>query len=231
MDSPLETYEYLRKLSKIEDLAKYELFDKYLKLNKRGPEKLQEIDSTDQESKVLNINGGLPIPGSVYTFVYKSNLIEQLTNSSTVYSFVDYAPIVFCFSMDNNSFKGINFNLLPPKHRLYFLETYYNSYRNFFDNILDEKLDNDKIVFNKGFLDSVKSGYGNKLLETFSRMSKTNLKFAYRQYNYRSIKNLRMVEYNEWKYLPFFNPSNSIKKISFDIIYKIYMKSLIKTFE
>jgi len=227
MESPYKLYKLYKNVENIEEEAKFNLFDKYLKQNLRGEQKIVELSGTDQETLMVKKNGGLPLPGFIYTFIYKSNIAETLTNKNNkTFQFVDYAPIVFCFSLYSDSFKGINLNLLPPLHRLYFLNTYFELYPEFFQNKINNLLNKNKLALNKEFISSIKSGNGPKLIDLFSKKSNTNLKFAFRQYYYKSIQNLRMTEYDEWKYIPFFNPSNSIKNISFDIIYKLYQSTL-----
>lgn len=226
MNEPIKDYKYLQSVQNIENIAEDELLTKYLIDNKRNLEKFTDLESTDTEGLLIEKNGGTPLPGFIYTFIYKSGFKEKLQDKNTLFSFVDFAPLVFCFSVNLKGFSGINFNLLPPKDRLYFLQTYYKLYPKFFNNLDDVLYREDKPGLNIEFTNAVAGGNGPKLLELFSKKSNTNLKFAYRQYYFHSIKNLRMIEFNEWKYIPFYNPKHSIKGINFKIIYYLYKKTL-----
>ena len=71
MKSPAEEAKFLITLDNIWDIASATLFEKYIIENLRGYSKLKEIDSTDQESLYITLNGGMPVPGMIYTFIYK----------------------------------------------------------------------------------------------------------------------------------------------------------------
>jgi hypothetical protein len=120
---------------------------------------------------------------------------------------------------------GINFNLLPNKVRLAFLEAYYNMFEDYMKNS-DTLAQNNKISINKKFIDISKSKESSKIIKIFNKLTKQNFEFAYRQYNYNKIKKFRILEYNEWKYIPFYKSSNAILNMSFELIYKLYYKFL-----
>ena len=65
MQNPRNEHDFLSKLDDIEKIAYFTLFEKYIIQNLKGPNKLIEIESTDQESLIITRNGGYPIPGMV----------------------------------------------------------------------------------------------------------------------------------------------------------------------
>ena len=200
MLNPKEEYKFLKNINNIKDVAFYELFEKYLIQNKKGFDKLTEIESTDQESIIKSKNGGFPIPGMIYTFIY--GIIDKIELNPISKDFIDFAPLVFCMNIDKESFKGINLNMLPSETRLDFLDTFYNTFDDFFKKESEILSQNQKLALNKRFIEYIKSGKGQKLLKLFNIKNNANFNYGYRSYNIGKVKKLRMMEYNEWNYIP-----------------------------
>jgi len=198
--NPKEEYKFLKNINNIKDVAFYELFEKYLIQNKKGFDKLTEIESTDQESIIKSKNGGFPIPGMIYTFIY--GIIDKIELNPISKDFIDFAPLVFCMNIDKESFKGINLNMLPSETRLDFLDTFYNTFDDFFKKESEILSQNQKLALNKRFIEYIKSGKGQKLLKLFNIKNNANFNYGYRSYNIGKVKKLRMMEYNEWNYIP-----------------------------
>ena len=78
MNTPIEAYKRLQTIDRIKDLAYKNIFEKYIIQNLRGDQKRTEIDSTDQESLMLRTNGGYPLPGFIYTYIYPSKKEELI---------------------------------------------------------------------------------------------------------------------------------------------------------
>jgi len=224
MNSPIDDYKFMKNIDNIWDIAYFTLFEKYMKYKLRGKEKKIEIDSTDQESIIIEKNGGFPIPGIVYTFIYKGpDIIVKFPKTAKEYT--DLVPLVFCMNIERNSFSGINMNVLPPEVRLQFLDSFYNSFIDFLKKEVDILAQNDKLALNKRFISYMKSGKGQEMLKLFNKKNKANFNFGYRKYLIKKIDNLRMVEYCEWKYMPFYNPKDAFRKLNQAQIYKLYERS------
>jgi len=220
MINPKEEYKFLKDVNNIKNIAHYELFEKYLIQNKKGENKLTEIESTDQESIVISRNGGVPIPGMVYTFIYgEPDKIELKVNSK---DFVDFAPLMFCMNTEPRSFKGINFNMLPSDARLDFLDLYFTTFEDFFARTVEELSQNQKLALNKRFIEYAKSGKGQEMLKIFNAKCGANFNYGYRSYKLEKVKRLRMVEYNEWNYIPLYEPKDAFRKMNFSQIHKFY---------
>ena len=229
MKSPLEEYKYFQNINNISGIAFDTLFNKYIVRNDKGDKKLWEIDSTDQESLMIRLNGGYPIPGFIYIFLYlpsdpKKDLME-ISSGNLIKKYNDYVPLVFCTAIDNEGFRGINLNILPNLERLNFLETYYNTYKTFFNNI-EELTENDKLALNMNYIKNIGSGNGQKLIEIFNKKAGANFNFAIRNYKLKKIKNFRMIEYAEWSYIPHYNSYETIKGISLKELHRLYYQSL-----
>lgn len=222
MESPRDLYKYYRNVNNIEDIAFYTLFEKYLIEDLKGDEKLLELESTDQESIVTGLNGGVPLPGFFYTFMYQGKTVKKGKNE-----FLDYVPIVFCMSIKNTkTFSGINLNMLPNKAKLDFLQTYYNAFSSFYEEKVDDLAQNAELALNKKFIDIIKDGKGQKTLKMFSASINQNFNFAYRKYLFKNIRKFRMVEYREvFTYIPFYEPKDAFRKMTYNDIHNLYRQS------
>lgn len=225
MNSPSEEYRYLRDLDNIFDEAYFTLFEKYMKYKLWGKDKVIQIDETDQESLIASKNGGFPIPGYTYTFIYKGDNFKIGAPPEKVREYTDLVPIVFCMSSDKNNFAGINMNLLPPGSRLKFLQSFYDVFSSFLEREVDVLAENNELALNKRFIALVNSGKGQDMIKLFSRATGENFKFAYRKYLFEKIENFRMIEYAEWKYLPFYEAKDAFRKLNQNQIYKLYGRS------
>ena len=220
MNSPLEEYKFLSQINGITDQAYFTLFEKYMIYKLRGPEKAIQIDETDQESLMIKKNGGFPFPGMIYTFLYKGPDVQVAKKRYT-----DLVPLVFCFSSDKTSFSGVNLNTFPYQVRLKFLDNFYTAFKDFLKEEAETLAQNDKLAINKRFLKFTGAGRGKKMLEAFSKSSSENFNFGYRKYSIERVRNLRMIEYAEWKYIPFYEPKDAFRKLSYSELYKLYGKS------
>lgn len=228
MDSPIKRYKSLIDIDNINDIAYQTLFTKYIVENLRGEEKLWEIDSTDQESIMLRKNGGYPLPGFIYTFLYPPTKvgdgIVEILDGPNLKKYIDYVPLVFCLSIQQDTFKGINLNTLPNIERVKFLETYYNVYKSFFKDI-ENLTENDKLALNKAFITAATSGNAPKIIEIMNQISQANFSYGFRTYKMEKIKILRMIEYCEWNYIPFYDPKNAFKLMNQKQIHDLYWKT------
>lgn len=227
MRSPIEDYKFLKSVNNIGDQAYFTLFEKYMKYKLKGEEKLVEIDSTDQESLIIKKNGGFPVPGFIYTFIYggKDVIIQNSNPLKKNKSYTDLVPIVFCMGNDKNSFSGINMNALPAAVRLKFLQSFYKIYEDFLKNDAELLAQYNKLATNKKFISYIKSGKGQEMIRVFNKTNKENYNFGFRKYLIEKVDNLRMIEYSEWKFIPFYEPKDAFRKLNQSQIYKLYGRS------
>lgn len=226
MESPLQRYKKLSNINNIRQLATDNIFYKYIDANLKGQQKLTEINSTDQESLLIKLNGGYPVPGCIYTFIYKEKDNEVIVkDGKKEKKFIDYIPIVFCTSIDKNMIKGINLNILPEMERVKFFESYYNLYKDFFKDI-EDLTENNKLALNKRYISLATSAKGKEIIPLLSAISGSNFNYGFRSYNVNKIKQLRMIEYTEWEYIPYYAPINAFKLLNMKLIHNLYYKSL-----
>ena len=227
MDSPAKKYKKLSNINNIKDIAYDVLFTKYIEQNLKGDEKRLEIDSTDQEGLMRKRNGGYPISGFVYTFIYPPQNDDhvKVMDNGKERDYIDFVPIVFCTSVKKMIFKGINLNTLPNIERVKFFETYWNIYKDFFINI-EEITENDKLALNKKFINVMSSPSSNVMIDVMGRIAGANFNYGYRSYDIMRIKQLRMIEYTEWDLIPFYEPKNAFKLMNEKKIHDIYYRTL-----
>jgi len=224
MNHPKDEYEILKNVNNIQNLAYFTLFEKYIIQNLKGDSKLFEIDSTDQESLIGKRNGGYPIPGFVYTCLYKGpKAFLEIKNDRIEY--IDLVPLVFCMNNDMGNFSGINLNLLPSDARLKFLGSFYETFEDFLSREAEVLSENNKEAFNKRFINLMKSGGGQTMIRHFSQKTGQNFNFAYRKYLIQKVDRFRMVEYSEWKFIPFYEPKDAFRKLNQSEIYKLYNRA------
>jgi hypothetical protein len=222
MISPNEEHKYLSKILNIDKIAHYNIFDKYIIENKKGADKIIDIEGSDQESIMQTKNGGYPVPGIIYTFIYKGDkLVIDIASKKS--EFFDHVPLIFCMNTGQGYYTGLNLNMLPKDVRLKFLQAFYETFKDFFKNI-ELLTDNNKLAWNKKFVEFIKSGGSKKMLETFNKKTASNFGFAYRKYLIKDVKQLRMVEYSEWPYIPFYEPKNAFRGMNQSQIHKLYYK-------
>jgi hypothetical protein len=226
MDSPKDTYEKLKHIDNIRDVAYDRLFNTYLKYDLKGDHKLIDIESTDQESLVKRLAFGRPVPGMIYTFINLSpNNLQELQNLKTgkTIQFHDFTPICFCTSFNPMTalMKGLNLTMLPSSERLKFLQAYFNNYKLFLDRI-EEKTEYNKLAVNINYMIISLTGKNPQLFKQFNDQQGAFFEYAYRSYHLQNLAKFRMIEYEEWKYIPFYDAQQSFKKINIAEIHRTY---------
>lgn len=224
MEDILKTYKKLKDIQNIEDIAYNRLYKNYIELKLSGDKKLIDIDSTNQEDLLKSKYSGVPRIGMIYTFIYMDEN-SKIPQSEII--FHDKIPLLFCTSvnMKNNLIKGLNLNLLPPEGRLKFLDAFYNFFETFFKNI-ERKTEYNLEAINTEYERLAISGKNSSLIGTFNNMTKSKFEFSYRSYDMKFIRNLRMIEYQEWQFIPHFHPKHAFKRINLSKLYDIYKNSL-----
>lgn len=222
MESPEFLYKEYSKIDNITDIAYDRLFTNYLILNLKGDNKMIEYNSTDQESLIAKMNMDF-IPGIIYTFWYIPEEVLALTIAGKQKKFIDVAPIVFCSSVSPTHFSGINLNMLPVRERLKFLTEYYKVYKTFFEDV-EERTENRQIAINTKFLEKSMMRKSQDIIKAFSARQSARFNYGYRKYDRQKIKQLRLIEFEEWTYLPFYEPKNAFKRINFKQIHDLYYR-------
>lgn len=233
MESPKETYEVMKRITGIEDVAYNRLFENYLQLDLKGPKKLIDVESTDQESVLNKMSKGRPFEGMIYTFLHiNSQNMAELQNLKTgkIIQFHDFTPIVFCtfFNPLTGLLRGLNLNMLPESERIKFFQAYWDYYKGFFDRV-EEKTEYGKEAINRKYRIAAWAGQNPDLFKRFNNTQNALFEFAYRSYYLKNVAIFRMIEYEEWKYIPFFDAKQSFRKVNLELLYQTYWENKSKS--
>ena len=224
MESPEFLYEEMSHIDNIKDIAYERLYYNYLVLNLKGDEKMIEFNSTNQESLINQFNFGRPVPGMIYTFYYIPLELLEIVDLRTKKQFIDYAPLMFCTSANPTHMSGINMNMLPNMERLKFFKEYYTVYKEFFERV-EEKTENRQIAINKRFLERSLMYKSQEMIKAFSKRQHENFNYGYRKYDMKKVKQLRMIEFEEFAYIPFYEPRDAFRKMNMKQIHTMYYRS------
>lgn len=233
MDSPKLMHEKMKEIRDIKDVAYNRIFENYLQLNLKGPKKLIDVESTDQESVLEKFGGGMPFAGMVYVFLHlnETNLAE-IENAKTgkIITFHDFTPVLFCTSFNpiTGLVKGLNLMILPPKERVKFFQAYWTTYKEFFNRI-EEKTEYNEEALNKKYRLASLAGKNPELFKAFNSSQNAYFEYAYRSYNLRNLSRFRMIEYEEWRYIPFLDARQAFKNANLQEIYRTYLMNKNKT--
>lgn len=227
MESPIKTYKRLVNINNIKQIAYDTLFTKYIIENLKEEDKMLEIDSTNQEGLMMRFNGGFPIPGFIYTYIYPPTKGDEtiIKDGKKTKKYNDYVPIIFCTSVQGKIFKGINLNALPNIERVKFLETYYRVYIDFFKDV-ELLTENNRLALNNKYINLALSSTGFDVIKLFNEITQSNFNYGFRSYSMDKIKQLRMIEYTEWDYIPHYDPKDAFKLMSQKQIHELYYRTL-----
>ena len=212
MEAPKLMHEKMKEILDIKKVAYDRIFENYLRLNLKGPKKLIDVESTDQETVLEKFGGGMPFPGMVYVFLHLNETnLGEIENAKTgkIVTFHDFTPVLFCTSFNpmTSLIKGLNLMMLPPNERLKFFQAYWETYKDFFYRI-EEKTEYNQLALNKKYYLASLIGRNPELFKKFNSSQNAYFEYAYRSYNVRNISRLRMIEYEEWRYIPFLDARN-----------------------
>jgi hypothetical protein len=118
--------------------------------------------------------------------------------------------------------------MLPNEERLKFLQAYWEYYKSFFDRI-EEKTEYQKEALNKKYIVAAIIGQNPAIFKRFNDKYNALFNFAYRSYKLENIRDYRMIEYEEWRYIPFYNAKVAFKKLGMAKIYQLYNSTKNKT--
>ncbi len=216
MSQILEFYQDNKENDDIYKLAKEYILIDTLSKNLKGINKIKDIDGMNMEASLSNNI----IPGMIYTFTYKSS--KDKTDIDNL-NFGDNMPLLLCCKINkvdkvfNNkvftslNVQGLNLNLLDKKYKLLLLDNIQNFYYNFYHNDVYNSVLNDKVIINNDLAANLQDI---NYIKTLSSVIKYDLSTTYRSYILSNCKNIRLIEYNLWKYIPFYNPSRIISNLN-----------------
>lgn len=190
------------------------LVDYALSRKRRGPAKLETEFDLDMESS----QPAVFIPGMIYTFMYVRP-DEQVISDVR---FTDVVPLVMVTGHpDAAHIEGINFNLLPPEFRASVLDIINDTNPDFYDNV-----ENDGFVMNdrlyQTLVDPIRRGVFMKFVNYSLSADITS---ACRRYYTGNCTEIRLVEYDMWKYIPFLSYGKSVRGAVLSVVQRAVLNA------
>lgn len=184
--------------------------------NIRGEDRSVDLDFHEMEDSLSSI--GAMIPGCFYIFAYKDNEMVPTPNGNMEYH--DRVPVLLSCGIgaERNGRKyvaGLNVNLLPIPQRAAVLQTLYNIDKQFFDEELYTLAKRNMGGVSKNILKFLGKDGGDALMDYLSKKYKVRKDtWAWRRYYLDKIDRLRMIDYWQWKYIPFLDYGEGIRGIA-----------------
>lgn len=197
-----------------------ELINKLMVKNLRQNEKLINIDDYDSESL---FNGKL-YRGNIYIFSYDAKQPTKYSFGNDSVYFTDTLPIVLMLSESKTTIYGINFNFCNKALKTLILNLIRNIDEDFFDNGLDQKLAaNKNLVISDKLYKFLIQPNAVSIIKDFLNKFYPNVDYnvIFRNYDISRIKDIRLIEPWQWKYIPFLNYEGTLKKDTLSAIQKI----------
>lgn len=197
------------------------LINDLLSLNLTGEDKIKELDGMDMETKFA----GEILPGSIYTFAYKSS--KKIEDDADI-NFGDNFPILFCtgfsYSFNNDipqrRINGINLNLLTSKQCLILLEFIVKAYQKFYEEDVFRAVEINSTEINLDLITKLLTDP--KFIDMLCKKMSIDLSKCFRSYNITNCKNIRLIEYNLWKFIPFCSNVRIVQNLSQKQIERLY---------
>lgn len=224
--------EFIKTVKENQENIKYndafvEIINKLMQKNLRQQQKLNDIGDYDSET----LFDGKLFRGNIYIFQYDSKSLSTYTYNGESVQYSDNLPIVLMTNEGANTIRGINLNMCNKGLTTLLLNMIQNLDEDFYINGGAERLAYNKslVISKKVYSFLTMQGTEKAIIEQLSRYC-PNVDYSsiFRNYSVDRIKNIRLIEPWQWKYLPFLNYQGSIKKETLDAIHKISGISKIK---
>jgi len=209
----LEYYNTYKSNSENQENAFKYLVDYNLIKNFHGDSKLEySISNKMEEHQPFPF-----VPSMIYTFMYAAPDMQDINGIK----FIDNIPLVFVMDCSESSLMGLNFNLIPAEFRAAVLDIINDTNKNFYDKVLgvDDFSINNNIA---QYFNSEKTR--NLFVKFINEKLTSHISAAYRIYKLKYCKNIRLIEYDMWKYIPFLNFKKSIREANLQELQKNVIK-------
>lgn len=174
-----------------------------LSRNLRGDDKQRTLTAHNMEEFTKNMF----IPSLFYIIMYAKEDKPYVMGDNEFY---DVCPLIFCTGVNEKSVTGINFNYIPNDYRALILDTISGSAENFYNDINSSNISSLKTNMNLGSVLLSEQGLKGFILYIKAK-TKIDLSPCIRSYNRDNIVNSRLIEYDEWGYIPYLSFKDSIR--------------------
>ena len=174
-----------------------------LSRNLRGVDKQRTLTSHNMEDALKN----QLVPSMFYLLMYaKSDKPEVIGKNE----FYDVCPLIMCLNVDDKFVTGLNFNFMPNDVRARIIDLIVESNQKFYQEMETSNINS--IKTNNPLVSMLISDKGVSSFLLFVK-SKTGLDVSkcVRTYDRKNIVNVRLIEYDEWIYIPYLSFKDSIR--------------------
>lgn len=190
------------------------LVDYALSRKRRGRDKLETEFDLDMESS----QPAVFIPGMIYTFMY-ARPDEQVISDVR---FTDVVPLVMVTGRpDPAHIEGLNFNLLLPEFRAAVLDIINETNPDFYDNVENDGFAMNDVLY-QTLADPVRRGM---FMKSVNYRLSADITSACRRYRVANCSEIRLVEYDMWKYIPFLSYGKSVRGAALSAVQRAVLQA------
>lgn len=189
--------------------------------NNRQNEKLEDLDSYDSES----LFNGKIYRGNMYIFTYNAKNPTKYTYKGKDVYFSDSLPVVLITNETSTTIRGINLNFCNKALKTLILNILTNMDEEFYFGGLAQKMAFNKIapISEKVYRFLSSNNAEEKIIKELKRdYPDIDYNILFRNYAVTNIKNIRLIEPWQWKYIPFLNYDSFDKGETLKAIQKIF---------
>lgn len=174
--------------------------------NLRGNEKQRTITAHNMEESLKTSF----VPSLFYLIMYAKADKPEIIGSNEFY---DVCPLIMCLGVNDKFITGLNFNFIPNDIRAIILDIITEINNKFYDNVNTMNVDDIKI--NNPFGSMLVSNNGiSSFLKFIKSKTGVDISKCVRTYDRKNIVNVRLIEYDEWFYIPHLSFKGSIRGAS-----------------
>ena len=189
--------------------------------NNRQNEKLEDLDSYDSES----LFNGKIYRGNMYIFTYNAKNPTKYTYKGKDVYFSDSMPVVLITNETSTTIRGINLNFCNKALKTLILNILTNMDEEFYFGGLAQKMAFNKIapISEKVYRFLSSNDAEKKIIKELKRdYPDIDYNILFRNYAVTNIKDIRLIEPWQWKYIPFLNYDSFDKGETLKAIQKIF---------
>lgn len=174
-----------------------------LSRNLRGVDKQRTLTSHNMEDALKN----QLVPSMFYILMYaKSDKPEVIGKNE----FYDVCPLIMCLNVNDKFVTGLNFNFIPNDVRARIIDLIVESNQKFYQEMETSNINSIKANNPLGSMLISDKGVSSFLLFVKSKIG-LDVSKCVRTYDRKNIVNVRLIEYDEWNYIPYLSFKDSIR--------------------
>ena len=174
-----------------------------LSRNLRGVDKQRTLTSHNMEDALKN----QLVPSMFYLLMYAKSDKPDVIGKNEFY---DVCPLIMCLNVDDKFVTGLNFNFMPNDVRARIIDLIVESNQKFYQEMESNNINSIKTNNPLGSMLISDKGVSSFLLFVKSKTG-LDVSICLRTYDRKNIVNVRLIEYDEWNYIPYLSFKDSIR--------------------